>query len=123
MRFAYARGKAIDEAAESISRRLPMVAYGLGFNGPAHIPHEARVEMQHALRACFGHLLSTGPFRWEPPVNTLEISYLGIERTQRGTVERNVPSRIPAPSGLRSWRCCAVRHAAASLFPLPDALR
>jgi hypothetical protein len=95
MRFAYSRGKAMDEAAESISRRLPMVAHDLGFNGPAHIPHEERVDTQRALRACFAQLLSTGPFTWAPPVQTLEITYLGIQRTQRGTVERNCALASP----------------------------
>ena len=95
MRFAYAKGKAVDEAAESISRRLPIVAHALGFNGPAHIPQEARVDTQRALRACFAQLLSTGPFTWTPPVNTLEITYLGIERTRRGAVERNCALAYP----------------------------
>lgn len=95
MRFAYARGKATDETSKSISRRLPMVASGSGFDGPAQIPREDRAGIQHALRACFGQLISTGPFTWAPPVNSLEITYLGIQRTQRGTVERNCSLAYP----------------------------
>jgi len=95
MRFAYARGKAMDEAAESISRRLPMVAYGLDFNGPARIRQEERVDAQRALRACFNQLLSVGPFTWAPPVNRLEITYLGIQRTERGAVERHCALAYP----------------------------
>jgi hypothetical protein len=94
MRFAYARGKAINEVAESISRRLQMVAYRLGFNGPAHIPPEERIDTQLALRNCFNQLLSIGPFTWTP-VNTLEVSYLGIQRTAQGVVERHCSLAYP----------------------------
>ena len=95
MRFAYAKGKGVDDAAESISRRLPMVASGLGFNGPARIPQEQRADTQAALRACFGQLVSGAAFAWAPPVNTIEITHLGIERTLRGTVERNCTLKYP----------------------------
>jgi hypothetical protein len=95
MRFAYAKGKGVDEATESISRRLPAVGHGLGFKGPARIPPEERADTQAALRACFGQLVSGAPFTWAPPVNTIEITYIGIERTAHGTVERNCALASP----------------------------
>jgi hypothetical protein len=89
MRFAYAKGKGIDEATDSISRRLQALGYGLGVKGPARIPQEERADTQAALRACFGQLVSGAPFTWAPPATTIEITYIGIERTPHGTVERN----------------------------------
>jgi len=106
MRFAYARGKAIDDLAELVSRHLPMVAHRLGFNGPARIPPEERIDTQRALRACFNHLLSIGPFRFTP-VNTLEVAYLGIQRTSQGTVERH----------------CALAHPGALWFAVVEVLQ